>query len=496
MQVQTPGSGLPATITPSTALRQINATPQLVMPATMVATILTSFPVPATGETWSGELQLNHTQELLTYLSKTPLKVGAVLNLEATGPQSFRILEPESQVQSPQQAATQALRDLLPQYQPEALPQMLSELATLAATTEDHIPMTLQQQAQAILPFIPEIDRNQRAEQLKTWIESMQVPIEHLLAKGALPQASSLPARLLQMRNLISVFPRPQHGQSPEKNASDPASTPNHPSTTRPPEQVLVYQIKKPPNNVRSVTPTALAPSEHGIPAEDTETMVLPELEQSAASQSTQQQESAPLPTHQQSTVAGNNMPMIEPQHASSISLATLLYNLEHHIGSFFVDQNVHRALEVLQQTTGQPPGILHHTVPMVAQNILFSAQIPFFFQQQPQSVFVQIGRESPDDAHSSSIRTPNELVWQINLEFRLASMGILLVRSHLSHFSLETDFWAEHQKTLQEVQAQIPILRQQLGQYGVQCTTVHMHLGLPEQDRTARPVRLVDTKA
>ncbi len=495
MQVHAPGSGLPATITPSTALRQINATPQLVMPATMVATILTSFPVPATGETFSGELQLNHTQELLTYLSNTPLKIGEVLNLQATGPQSFRIIEPEVSAQTPQQAATQALRDLLPQYQPEALSQMIEELSTLASTTAQDAPVALQQQAQALVPFIPILDQSRRAEQLKTWIEAVQVPVEQFLAKGQLPSASSLPARLQQLLESINALPNPQSDTSSEQQNVRPSAPWPRSATFSGSDQLLVYQLKKGGSPDRSPQSVSPAPASTDLSLEAI-TEIDSELQQSAAAPPSAKQ-ALPLPTHEP-LAPGIAIPSPEtPRTASTPTpLGSLLNNLGDHIRSFFVDQNLHRALEVLQQSTGQSPGILHHTMPAQAQNILFSAQVPFFFHQQPQSVFIQIGQQNPKEGGPTSPSARQEKVWQINLEFRLENLGTLLVRSNLSQSTIDTDFWAEQQKTLVDVQAHIPKLKEQLQQYGILFRTVHMHLGLPEQDATPSPIRLVDTKA
>ncbi len=469
MQVNAPCPGL---TTPASNLRQVNTTPQLTLPlpASTIATILTSFPVPGTGESFAGQLLLNETQELLSYLSERPLKVGQTLELQSTGTQGFRVINQEPPGSTLMQLATQTLKDLLPQTAPDTLQQLGQRLEELLQQPAGALPNSLLTQAGIILQQIPVLGQGHWAERLKNWVESSRIAPESLLANQQLPAATDPEQLMQQLLDTIEVI---LHAGDAPHSAGDTQQIlgdqilVNDPNTPDQEAEPLVYVIKRRP------APPALlshSPTDAAVSA---------------------QQNSAPENAELPLATAALPPP----------DLNRLFNELKTQVQSFLANQQLHRALAALPTNALPITSPLQH-LSTETQQILFAGQIPLMVQQKIQTLDLQIGKGLDEKDENGEQDTPgtrrtasgaSQPRWIISLGFQLHQLGAVLIRGELQQQSLRADFWSDRSPTLRLMQENMPWLREQLLHLGIETAAVQTHLGLPQREINDAPLRLID---
>lgn len=115
--------------------------------------------------------------------------------------------------------------------------------------------------------------------------------------------------------------------------------------------------------------------------------------------------------------------------------------------------------------------------------------------QSEPRIAQLRIEHEQPGHEHTGGKRT-GVAEWRLSLAMDLDEAGPVHFDVALRQEQVSARVWAEKQRTLQQVQQDLPTLRQSLSELGLEVTDLECRRGSPRGATTRLEHRLVDTKA
>src|SRR5690606_31113677 len=122
--------------------------------------------------------------------------------------------------------------------------------------------------------------------------------------------------------------------------------------------------------------------------------------------------------------------------------------------------------------------------------------EIPIRQGQEVHPLNIQLEQKWVDDAEEGNNKEVKRVrQWNVMLGFELVDLGRFYAQLGLLGERLSLKFWAEQEQTLNQVQAQLATLKEQLEQEGMQITQLQCVPGLPPTPRIALNYSLVDIK-
>ncbi len=495
MQVN-PGGPSPALLS-SAALRQLNSTPQLALPAPVSATVLSSRPVPGAAALFQGELQLALTTELLSYISATPLPAGQSIRLQANLDGSFQATPVSTPLPVTAQASSalaQALRDLLPLTRSGAFSQLLESLRAIQQNPEPALPDNALIQARALLDAIPKVASSTAADAVQAWVDPQLQSLEALLAQGQTPAQGHPQQRLA---SLLQSLPPEHPGAAatttiPARGASAPLIYERLPATAATPHAATAQMVDTPTTAPAAATladPGGVLPAALDLIAAPppttaaTTTPIIVVLADNTAA------DSALAPSPATTAAPPPSSGSIHPEQAANSPVSAL----REQISAVLADQHLRQAITHLSAHGGDVALPSHlQSLPQDGQQTVLVTSLPVQYGQRFHQVDLQIGQR-----HGG--RAPGEhaarMTWVISLGFDLAALGRIVVRSELAGRHLEASFWTERDTTRQLIDHELPQLNARLQDLGLTVTRLQTLAGVPpgSADAAATTSHLVD---
>lgn len=122
--------------------------------------------------------------------------------------------------------------------------------------------------------------------------------------------------------------------------------------------------------------------------------------------------------------------------------------------------------------------------------------EIPIRQGQEVHPLNIQLEQKWVDDAEEGNNKEVKRVrQWNVMLGFELVDLGRFYAQLGLLGERLSLKFWAEQEQTLNQVQAQLATLKEQLEQEGMQITQLQCVPGLPPTPKIALNYSLVDIK-
>lgn len=490
MQV-TPSGNIAPTGAP--ALKQLNATPVLNNPQTLVATILTSRAVPGVAQSFAGQLQLALNQEILQFISNLTLNEGQQVTLKPTGEGNFQI----TQVLPPQieNVVEQVLRQLLPQTQTGSFAQLLSSLKLVTAEPPHLLPQAAHYAAEQLLTQIPKVDATEATEAIRQWVERQISPMEAQLAHGE-------PISHLQSRPevLVNRIVESLTKEIPEKSTQTrPPTLPEQETTAAQPLTYSPRTMAQTPIPERqplaASSLSALISLLRPLVAAQTEGETPPSADTSEmAPLPDQPTEHSPLATSNKPIGNQQNDPLADHRAAVIPERVHLFQRLREQALAVLANSQIEKTLGAYEQKTQQPLPNHLHSLPTDNQNILLLTTLPVQFGNHIDEVKLQIGQR---EAGSASVAERQEWQWVISLGFDIEGLGEMVVRGELSKRHISADLWAAKDKTFMLMQNQLPWLTGRLSTLGLTVDRMQPHQGLPNSaEKTPIQLSLVDINA
>lgn len=469
----------------ATGLRELNATPVLSFPQTVVATVMTSRAVPGATQSFEGQLLLE--KQLISFLTSYPLKEGQEVSVRQTADGNFRLLDVRAPTLST--SVEQLIRQVLPQTQSGAFAQLISSLRLITQQNPKVLPEKAHWAAAQLLQQIPVVDAPEASHAIREWVQRQATPAEHHLARGATPDSlKQQPASLLQ--SLVSALEAAE--PSLKTRTASSGTTENKPDSARPSSgEPLTYSPKDlqsrqavPRQPVASASLQALLQ------------LLRPVFSQTPGTTSEEAVPQAPAPTLTAGTTSHGeaNLQARRLPHGGFIPERTALFQrLHEQAQAVLVGHQMERVLSAFEQQTQQPLPTTFMPFPADGQNVLMFLTLPVQHAQGESEVHLQIGERGARENEDGK----KEWHWVISLGFEIEGLGRLGVRAELSDDHLSGDVWAEQGSTSELVSEHLPLLRERLGGLGLVVDRMDSHLGLPADSTDTRlSLSLVDTRA
>lgn len=123
--------------------------------------------------------------------------------------------------------------------------------------------------------------------------------------------------------------------------------------------------------------------------------------------------------------------------------------------------------------------------------------ELPFLLENnQPRLAQVRIDQHREEAREAAGKGAQGATEWRLSLAMNLDETGPLHFDVSLRHQQISAIVWAEQRSTLQQVNKDLPLLRQSLDELGLQVENLECRRGTPQGATTKLEHRLVDTRA